>query len=286
MIGASLQAELRNALARLFVRAWRLHLQTPGVLATVPLLRGVWGAALHEMDPELYQVLFAGGPSGTPGYVLRPAPAGVEPAPALEMILFGRTNRAEEESVWSAWDLALSKGLGPARVPARLIEVRPLAWDGTALVPAQVQPGFPLSPLPWPTGDASAPCRLSFSAPLRLLRRGQLILHPTLADLTATALRRVQALAPEALDPDRLQPREWVEASRSLPARPWTGGPLDLVRYSGRQRCEVEMRGVAGELHLPAGPGFLVDLLAALPWIHLGKGTVMGMGQLVILPQW
>src|SRR6266542_3087965 len=39
------------------------------------------------------------------------------------------------------------------------------------------------------------------------------------------------------------------------PASPWQGRRLDLVRYSGRQEAAVEMRGVAGHLDLPAGPG-------------------------------
>jgi hypothetical protein len=56
------------------------------------------------------------------------------------------------------------------------------------------------------------------------------------------------------------------------------------VRYSGRQRQELEFHGVTGELPLPAGPGPFADLLAAALWLHLGKGTVMGLGQMVVVP--
>jgi len=56
------------------------------------------------------------------------------------------------------------------------------------------------------------------------------------------------------------------------------------VRYSGSQKAEVELRGVAGSLALPVGPGPLSPLLAAAAWIHIGKGTVMGLGQLNITP--
>lgn len=42
------------------------------------------------------------------------------------------------------------------------------------------------------------------------------------------------------------------------------------------------MPGVAGALDLPAGPGPLAPLLAAACWLHLGKGTIMGLGQLRI----
>ena len=60
------------------------------------------------------------------------------------------------------------------------------------------------------------------------------------------------------------------------------GRRLDLVRYSGSQKAELELRGVAGSLALPVGPGPLSPLLAAAVWIHLGKGTVMGLGQIKI----
>ena len=59
---------------------------------------------------------------------------------------------------------------------------------------------------------------------------------------------------------------------------------LDLHRYSGRQRAELELRGVAGYLDLPYGPGEVWPQLAAAQWLHLGKGTVMGLGQLIVQP--
>lgn len=40
---------------------------------------------------------------------------------------------------------------------------------------------------------------------------------------------------------------------------------------------------MAGELHLPAGPGPLWPLLAAALWLHLGKGTIVGLGQPKVL---
>jgi hypothetical protein len=277
-----LQLDLRQALAGLTVCAWRLHLDTPGVLATVPLLRGVWGNALREVDLALYQRLFEGAPGGTPRYVMRPAPAAVTPAPALDFLLFGMPDGAAEAAVWAAWEMALQRGLGPDRQAARLLEVCPLAWDGTALTPARCQPGFALAPLPWPAGGPG--CRLVFPAPVRLLRDGRLLGQPTLADLAIAALRRVQALGPEAAAAVWERRRDWLDRTWMVKAAPFQGAPLDLVRYSGRQRSEIELRGVVGELFLPEGPGPMADLLLAATWLHLGKGTVMGMGQVVIEP--
>ena len=63
---------------------------------------------------------------------------------------------------------------------------------------------------------------------------------------------------------------------------PWRGRPLDLLRYSGARKQEVELRRITGALALPHGPGPLRPLLVAVSWIHLGKGTVFGLGQMLI----
>jgi hypothetical protein len=89
-------------------------------------------------------------------------------------------------------------------------------------------------------------------------------------------------LAGPDTDPLWAARRYWLELGRAVPFEPWQGRRLDLVRYSGSQKAEVELRGVAGSLALPAGPGPLSPLLAAAAWIHIGKGTVMGLGQLKI----
>lgn len=275
---------LTDVLAGIRVRAWRLHLDTRGVAATVPILRGVWGAALHRRAPEVYRALFEGSSDLVPAYLLRPAPLAVLPAPAVDFLVFGTANEAVEREMWSAWDDALQTGLGSRRVPARLREVRPLAWDGTPLAPAVAQPGFSLAPLPWPGGDPTAPCAVRFRAPLRLLRDGKLIVRPTLADLTVAALRRLGHLVPAHGAELRALQAECLDHARAAHAHGWRGQPLDLVRYSGRQQGEVELRGVAGELVLPQGPGPLASLLLAAAWTHVGKGTVMGLGQPLLEP--
>jgi hypothetical protein len=165
-----------------------------------------------------------------------------------------------------------------------LVEVRPLAWDGSALTEPRTQPGFNLYPLPWPAGTADRPCRLVFGAPTRLLREKRLIEQPALPDVVIAAVRRLQALAGEAAGEVWQARQHWLNLARQQPAGAARWQPLDMVRYSGRQQREVEMCGVTGSLELPAGPGPLLDLLAALPWLHVGKGTVMGMGRVEVEP--
>ncbi len=50
---------LSDALAAIEILPRRMLLDTSGVAATVPMLRGVWGAALHDLEPEVYASVFA-----------------------------------------------------------------------------------------------------------------------------------------------------------------------------------------------------------------------------------
>jgi hypothetical protein len=75
-----LETELRHALAALPIAASRLFLTTPGVTATAPMIRGVFGAALRAEDETAYQQVFVGGDTPSqrvPTYLLRPASAAI-----------------------------------------------------------------------------------------------------------------------------------------------------------------------------------------------------------------
>jgi hypothetical protein len=118
---------------------------------------------------------------------------------------------------------------------------------------------------------------------LRILRKHELVERPTLVDVVVAAVRRVEAYLPSPAQARLAEVRPaLLELARQAHTREWEGGRLDLVRYSGRQKQEMELRGVAGHLDVPEGLGDLFPLLAAAQWLHLGKGTAVGMGQLLI----
>jgi hypothetical protein len=54
-------------------------------------------------------------------------------------------------------------------------------------------------------------------------------------------------------------------------------------RFSGRQRQEIDMSGVAGTVVYRGPDGDTLEpylpLLAAGEWVHVGKGAVMGLGK-------
>jgi hypothetical protein len=341
------------ALSAISVLPRRILLETPGIAATVPMLRGVWGAALHDLDPDVYAVVFSpndelgAGPNGRshqtrlttqraakspeptpkPGggagrqpavaasgtavaaYILRPAPPDPEFAPAMDWILIGDAVQ-HDAMLCRAWDIASGMGLGPQRRRFHLRQTPGLGPDGR--ITQQAAP-WSLDEAQWPFAEepkvakrstvrgavtdrnihptirtrldlaARQPCRLIFPVPLRLMVRKHLIEMPTLADIVVAACRRVKAYLPAEQQAD-WEPvsRAALDTARHTPAVAWQGQRLDLHRYSGRQKRELELRGVTGCLDLPEGPGQLWPLLAAARWLHLGKGTVMGMGQMEV----
>ena len=281
--------QIQTILSQIRILPRRLSLLTPGVRATVPMLRGVWGAALHDLAPEAYCSVFLGQGAAherVPAFVLRPAPPSAEDNPALDWILIG-DGLNYDSVLLRAWDIASGMGLGPARRRFHIRACRGLDPAGNLLSATANSGGWRLFEAVWPLPGPpdSTPCRLRFPAPLRLLRLHRLIEQPTLADVVVAALRRLEAFLPTPASAAlaRIKPA-LLEQARIRPGESWRGRRLDLVRYSGRQKTELEMRGVSGYLDLPDGPGPLWPLLAAAQWLHLGKGAVVGMGQLAVAP--
>jgi hypothetical protein len=279
--------DLRETLRHIWILPRRLTVDTGSVLATVPMLRGVWGAALHDLDRQVYVDVFhedgaandGATRDGLPRYVLRP----VSYETAVEWILIGRLAIRQDPKLMLAWGMAMQRGLGASREPFRVSAVRGLRPEGTLSV--RPRP-WRLSEAAWPLrGDPErTPCRLMFPTPLSLLRQGKLVHAPTLKDLVIRAGWRIESFLPAS------QRESWrerrgaaIELAARVVAEPWQGQRLDLQRYSARQDREFQVHGVCGCLDLPEGPGPLWPLLAALQWLHLGKSTIVGLGQLQVV---
>ena len=278
-----LEQELLNLLGQIRIIPRRMRLDTGKVRATGPMVRGVWGRALRHLDTTAYERVFEGKRKGmqgnserTPLYVIRPAPPDPGFAPALDWILIGEAGRFEGSLV-RAWDVASGMGLGADRTPFAIREVRSL--DVNAVMTSADQR--------WSLREAAealeisgeAAIRLEFSVPLRILRRGELMERPTFTDIAVALLRRLTSLAcVEGRDRDL--PNAVIAAASQTESTAWQGNRADFVRWSGSQQREMDLHGVTGSIDLPRGAGALWPLLEAGKWIHAGKGTVFGLGQL------
>jgi hypothetical protein len=273
---------LRSLLRPVQILAWQLLLDTGNVRATVPMIRGVWGRALRAVDEGVYRAVFEPEGGSAPGYLLRPSPPDPATSPALHWILLG-PGLSKAKALRRAWDVAAGMGLGPNREPFVVRRWLPLANDGREAASADP---WSLAEAVWPLpgGPADTPCQLCFPAPLRILRHGRLLDQPTLADLTIAAWRRVQAFLPESHQQAWLEQRDGILTASRRRAGKWSGERLDLHRWSARQQAELDLRGVRGGLALPDGPGELWPLLAAAQWLHIGKATVFGLGEVQVHP--
>lgn len=280
-----------EGLGKLLAHAWRLRFdwdeKAVGAAVTVPMLRGVWGAALHDQSALWHRFFFGDGGDidhggSAPRYLIRPALVENHEGAFVDFLLFGDLPKAAESFVWSAWQEACQRGLGPNRAAFRLVQTIPLDVFGNPDFRPEAPSHFPLHPLPWPLGSLGGPCHLEFPEPIRLLERGSLIEFPTLPDLTIACIRRIRTLDTQAAAELWETRGAWLSLARAIPHGLWQGGRRDLVRYSGTQKREIQLRAVQGSLFLPKGPGALAPLLAAALWTHLGKGVVMGMGRPIL----
>ncbi len=204
-------------------------------------------------------------------YVLMPPPEGprrLRPGDRVELgvTLVGRAI-GQRAYVRRALERAGEGGLGPDRLRFELESV------ATATTPPAVPP-------------ADRPLTLHFVTPLRLKRDAHLVTPEafTPGDLLMALLRRVSMLrafhdaAPLALDFAAL--KELAAATRwARRAVRWH----ETRRYSTRQEALLALGGLVGEAELaPAPLGPFRELLALAPWIGVGKGASMGLGQVRI----
>jgi hypothetical protein len=275
----TLAGDLQRLLGQVPVLPRRLVLDTQGVPATIPVLRGVWGRALHGLDSTVYERVFH--PTERqrlPGYVLRPASELEPERTAVEWILLGEA--VEHEAILlRAWDVASGMGIGKRREPFFVRDQAGLHPDGGRA--ARPYRWF-LDQVPWPMAESieRTGCQLCFPLPLSLLRDHRLIDSPTLTDLVVRACRRIGAFLPAASRADwDVLTGQAIGLAGEIPFRGEWREPLALQRYSAAQQRDFAVPGVSGRLHLPEGPNELWPLLAALAWTHVGKASNLGLGQ-------
>lgn len=269
--------------------AWRMGLDSGGRDVPLPVLRGAFGAALHDLSLPAYEAVFRpNSADDAPAYLLRHGAHRLAGRSLFELVLFGPA-LGHLEVVLAAMQLAGERGLGRDRRP---FAIERLAWLDPSARPSASKAeerAFVLDQLRWPLAGepAGEPCRLLFPEPVRMLRKHELLTTPTLRDVVVAGCRRLTALAGENWRAElRSLTNAALDAADALASQPFVGEIGCVGRWSASQQQYVELRGVSGWLDLPEGPDPLWPLLAALQWTHVGKATVVGLGRLVVVPIW
>jgi len=199
--------------------------------------------------------------------------------------LFGRANSLLPYVV-HAMDVAGSRGIGRGRgrfAVEALRQEQPGSAGSQVIYTASggrlVQSDAGIPPVPSPPMEAD----IELVTPLRLKRQGRLV-GPAELDarqlLTALA-RRFESLSKYYGRPCEPSNPGWVAeaaANTDLVSKQlrWT----DWTRYSSRQHASMEMGGLMGRVTLGgSGLGSVWPLLFLGQWLHLGKGTSLGLGQ-------
>ncbi len=203
-------------------------------------------------------------------YVLAPdwsAPCAVQDGDtvALQVTLIGNAI-GSANLIYAALAAAGAGGIGPDRLVLSLTARQPVPIDTEALMPVQLH--------------------LTFITPLRLTSQGALVTAATFTPrhLLGALVRRASLLAQYhgagALDLDFKDLRSRAAAARFIATdlvwREWT-------RLSARQGRMIPMGGLIGSAVLPmADLEPFWPLLQLAPALHVGKGTVMGLGAVAL----
>jgi hypothetical protein len=181
-------------------------------------------------------------------------------------------------------------GRGRGRYVLRQVQaVHPLrgleqpVYDGRTLLGA----GLPI------TADEVAdwagqlpPDRLTvrFTTPARLKHEGVFVQEIPFHVLARALLRRLSSLAyfhcGGRWETDYAA---WVEQAQRVETAAASLHWAEWKRFSGRQERRIEMGGVVGEATYSGSLAPFRPLLALGQWTHVGKGTVFGNGQYVVL---
>jgi CRISPR-associated endoribonuclease Cas6 len=190
-----------------------------------------------------------------------------------------------------AFQRAGEQGLGKGRTPMALVDVRqadPPDSDTWVLIYEPRGTLTTIAPRVLSVPSAPQAIRIRLETPLRLQRKADLVTPEQFrfGDLFGPLLRRVSMLTyfhtETPLETDfagLMEQARQVELSEvKLAWKDWT-------RYSSRQRTTMQMGGLVGEIVVELVQGSpLWSYLWLGQFVHVGKGTSMGLGQYTIQP--
>ena len=181
-----------------------------------------------------------------------------------------------------AFGEAARRGFSKSRVPFRLAATEVRRGDGRMAPPEGDAPVLLGPPEPWPEH-----VRLSILTPLRMKHQGRMVTPQTFsAGIFAMAVVRRFGLLSAFYGNDERGAPDFPALKREAEAVGLSDARLEwhsLYRHSSRQGARQSISGLLGEvgLDLSAAPA-LRRILAWAPVIHVGKGTSMGLGRVMV----
>jgi hypothetical protein len=245
---------------------------------------------IFETPPPLNSRKMRKYPAAPHPFLLEPPDGPEDGIYKVGLTLIGRGN-AHLPYLIHALQRAGEHGLGSGRAPMRLLDVwqaEPSPSDKWTKI---YEPGGMLAPL-HPTIPDIPPAppprvELRFDTPLRLQRDERLVTPEVFrfADLFGALLRRVSMLTYFHTDtPLETDFAGLMELARQVEVSGHTLTWRDWTRYSSRQKTEMQMGGLVGEIVIELAAGSpLWPYLWLGRWVHAGKGTSMGLGHYIIM---
>ena len=141
-----------------------------------------------------------------------------------------------------------------------------------------------------PESDQNNRLHMQLQTPLRLRRQGKYLNRFDPVFYLEALARRLEGLNCLFENGEPLGREKW-EALRSCfqahfadQAPSWRAELRwrDFARYSNRQKRKVPMGGLIGNVHFFQAPDWLGPWLRAAELVHVGKGSVMGLGKVRI----
>lgn len=213
-------------------------------------------------------------------------------APQLELVLIGRAIPWLAYFICTLEELG-RRGVGPERSHYGVERVESFCGaNGSELAhPSLVYDGIERQVKAMPTitrwGDLSAgqqDCQgvtLRFLTPARIVAGGELANQLPFVTLFRTMLRRLALLAyfhcGQAADVAAM--RELIQAAESVRMKESSLRWLDWRRYSTRQKTDMKLGGLIGQITYEGELGRFVPYLRAGEAVHVGKGTSFGLGK-------
>lgn len=180
------------------------------------------------------------------------------------------------------------RGLGADRGKAALKRVIALGSGEEQCIyqadTGRLVPAYPVCVGPPDVGKIGTRLRLRLRTPLRLKTEGRYAGEITFALLVRSLLRRASDLARFHCGAElALDYRHWIEQAEKIRVAEVRVRWRDWERYSQRQERKITLGGLVGEVEFAGEWSPFLPLLRLGADLHVGKGTVFGLGRYELL---